>query len=203
MSILYPKFRFALLPSMLGYAAAGAALAGFYGVVHDQVTYSISQEYFTRLKFLQFHYADFGLPPRVLVGEIGFLATWWVGFIAGWLIARVSVPAFSGTGAIRHCAYGFLIGTRMYPSSFHYRLRPGASPRVRLFSVGEPGSHVGGFGFAKLGTRRLHPQCKLPWWPDWCDHCDHLPSQTQARRTIPLMDAPRGILAPGASHLAR
>ena len=64
MNILYPKIRLAQLPTMLGYAALGGLLAGLYGVVHDQVTYSISQEYFTRFKFLQFHYADFGLPPR-------------------------------------------------------------------------------------------------------------------------------------------
>src|ERR1043166_5997270 len=59
---------------MLGYALLGALLAGTYGVVHDQVTYSISAEYFTRLKFSQFQRADFGFPPRVFVAEIGFLA---------------------------------------------------------------------------------------------------------------------------------
>lgn len=108
-NILYPKIPFASLPAMLGYASAGALLAGSYGVIHDQVTYSISPEYFTRLKFAQFHYADFGLPARVLVAEIGFLATWWVGFIAGWFMARITVPIFSRAAAIRHTACGFLI----------------------------------------------------------------------------------------------
>ena len=73
------------------------------------MTYSISPEYFTRLKFAQFHYADFGLPARGYVAEIGFLATWWVGLVAGWFIARVSVPARSGPEAFRCCACGFLI----------------------------------------------------------------------------------------------
>ena len=89
MNLLYPKIRSASLPAMLGYAAAGSLLVGLYGIVHDQVTYSISPEYFTRLKFAQFSYADFGLPNRVFVAEIGFLATWWVGLIAGWFIARI------------------------------------------------------------------------------------------------------------------
>jgi hypothetical protein len=106
---LYPKIPLASLPAMLGYAVAGAVLAGIYGVVHDQFTYSISPEYFTRLKFAQFHYADFGLPDRVFVAEIGFLATWWVGLVAGWLIARVSVPSSSRPEAFRCCARGFLI----------------------------------------------------------------------------------------------
>ena len=77
---------------MLGYALLGSLVAGFYGVIHDQITYSISPEYFTRLKFAQFRYADFGLPARCFVAEIGFLATWWVGFIAGWFLARMAVP---------------------------------------------------------------------------------------------------------------
>jgi len=61
---------------MVGYSLVGAVMASVYGVMHDQFTYSISPEYFTRLKFLQFQYADFGLPARFFVAEIGFLATW-------------------------------------------------------------------------------------------------------------------------------
>jgi len=108
-SILIPKFPLSLLPAMLGYAALGALVAGLYGVVHDEITYSISPEYFTRLKFLQFHYANLGCPPRVFVAEIGFLATWWVGFIAGWFLARVAVPSFPPAKARRHCFWGFTI----------------------------------------------------------------------------------------------
>ena len=109
MNILYPRIRRAWLPAMLRYSVLGAVLAGLYGVLHDQVTYSISPEYFTRLKFSQFHYADFGLPPRVFVAEIGFLATWWVGFVAAWFIARITVPAFPRAAAFRHSLRGFLI----------------------------------------------------------------------------------------------
>jgi hypothetical protein len=107
MNPLYPKIRLAHLAAMLRYAALGGLLGGLYGVVHDQITFSISQEYFTRLKFLQFHYADFGFPPRVFVAEIGFLATWWVGFIAAWFIARLTVPAFPRATAFRHSLRGF------------------------------------------------------------------------------------------------
>ena len=107
--IFYPKIRFARLPAMLGCAVLGALLAGLYGILHDQITYSISHEYFTRLKFTQFHYADFGLPPRAFVAEIGFLATWWVGFLAGWFIARITVPGLPRAAAFRFSLHGFLI----------------------------------------------------------------------------------------------
>jgi hypothetical protein len=109
MQILYPKIRVALLPSMFGYAALGGLVAGVYGIVHDQITYSISHEYFTRLKFAQFHYANFGLAPRFFVAEIGFLASWWVGFFAAWFIARITVPAFPRNAAFRYTIQGFAI----------------------------------------------------------------------------------------------
>jgi hypothetical protein len=108
-NIFYPRIPLRSLPAMVGCALAGAMLAGAYGILHDQVTYSISPEYFTRLKFQQFHYADFGLAPRILVAEIGFLATWWVGFFAGWFIARVSVPTFPHAAVLRRSARGFVI----------------------------------------------------------------------------------------------
>jgi hypothetical protein len=65
-------------------------IAGLYGIIHDQVTYSISQEYFSKFKFRQF-----GIDPflfggeRVAVGIIGFLATWWVGLLIGLTIGII------------------------------------------------------------------------------------------------------------------
>jgi hypothetical protein len=108
-NVFYPKFPIALLPRMLACGAVGAVIAGLYGVVHDQFTYSISQEYFTNLKFAQFHYADFGFPRRVYVAEIGFLATWWVGFFAGWFIARLAIPRFEPQRVRKLCSTGFTI----------------------------------------------------------------------------------------------
>ncbi len=109
MNVLYPKIPLRLLPRMLGYAVLGAVLAGLYGAIHDQITYALSPEYFTCLKFDQFHWADVGLPPKMFVAEIGFLATWWVGFFAAWFLARVAVPALPADAACRCMLRGFLI----------------------------------------------------------------------------------------------
>jgi hypothetical protein len=59
-------------------------LAGFYGILHDQITYTISPEYFTKFKYIQFGFesAWFG-GDRQTVAVIGFLATWWMGIIIG------------------------------------------------------------------------------------------------------------------------
>jgi len=62
-------------------------LSGLYGIIPDQVTYSISPEYFTKFK-----YEQFGLDPgrfgghRQTVALIGFLATWWMGIFIGILL---------------------------------------------------------------------------------------------------------------------
>lgn len=89
---LFPRIAWGDLPPMFGVAVVGALLAGVYGVLHDQITYSISPEYFTKMKFDQFHYANFGLGNRVFAGTVGFLATWWVGFIIAWFLARRLLP---------------------------------------------------------------------------------------------------------------
>lgn len=63
---------------------ATSLVAGLYGALHDQVSFSISTEYFTRFK-----YDQFGFDPtwfgghRPTVAVIGFLATWWVGLLIG------------------------------------------------------------------------------------------------------------------------
>ena len=62
-------------------------LSGLYGIVHDQVTYSISPEYFTKFKYQQFGIepARFG-SDRQVVAIIGFLASWWMGIFIGILL---------------------------------------------------------------------------------------------------------------------
>ena len=89
---LIPRIDLADLPAMFAMAFTGAILAGVYGVLHDHITYSIGREYYTNLKFKQFQFADFGCGDRVFVSCIGFLATWWVGFIIGWFLSRRLIP---------------------------------------------------------------------------------------------------------------
>lgn len=91
MSIWYPSISVRRLPALIRITVVCALFAGGYGALHDQVSYSISPEYFTQMKFHQFAYADFGWSPRVLAAEVGFLGTWWVGLIGGWFLARTGL----------------------------------------------------------------------------------------------------------------
>lgn len=44
-------------------------LSGLYGAVHNQISYSVSPEYFTKFKFVQFRIN--GLPHRLGAAVVG------------------------------------------------------------------------------------------------------------------------------------
>ncbi len=74
-------------------------LGGLYGIAHDQFTYTISHEYFTKFKFYQFDLMTTGneaiFPnPRTQVAIIGWRATWWMGIPIGLILG------FEGFGNI-------------------------------------------------------------------------------------------------------
>lgn len=57
-------------------------LSGVYGAVHNQISYSVSREYFTKFKF-----AQFDIPPdlhnRLGASIVGWHASWWMGLFIG------------------------------------------------------------------------------------------------------------------------
>lgn len=83
MNWLYPKVK--NVNRMTPYVVLGGVLGGSYGAIHDQLSYTISNEYFTCYKFYQFAYADFGFSDRVFVIIIGFIST----LCVGWIFARI------------------------------------------------------------------------------------------------------------------
>lgn len=105
---LVPRIALADAAPMILVALVGGVIAGVYGALHDQITYSISPEYFTKLKFHQFRYADLGLGDRVFASTVGFLATWWVGFLAAWFLARRLIPRQPRERAYRQIRRGIL-----------------------------------------------------------------------------------------------
>ncbi len=81
-------------------------LGGIYGIVHDQITYTISSEYYTKFKFIQFGLENWGLGenigtnknpeiilenPRFGASIVGVLATWWVGMLIGIILGFIGL----------------------------------------------------------------------------------------------------------------
>jgi len=109
MNPIYPSIPARQFPALIRVTVLGALFAGAYGALHDQVSYSISPEYFTKMKFYQFAYADFGWPPRVLAAEVGFLATWWVGLIGGWILGRMGLAELNQRATRYYTARAFAL----------------------------------------------------------------------------------------------
>ncbi|MES2438366.1 MAG: hypothetical protein V4584_04845 [Verrucomicrobiota bacterium] len=117
------------------------------------------------MKFDQFRAADFGFPPRVFVAEIGFLATWWVGLIAAWFLARIALPKFGSparrvmtamvvlAGVTAVCgASGYWLGPRVFEArdGWSEALREmGVTDRTAFYQVA--GIHLGSYAGALLG----------------------------------------------------
>ncbi len=56
--------------------------AGIYGALHNQISYTVSPEYFTQFKFHQFH-IDANVPDRIGAAIVGWHAAWWMGLVIG------------------------------------------------------------------------------------------------------------------------
>lgn len=65
-----------------GLLVAACLIAGTYGACHNQVSYTVSPEYFTVFKFQQFDISP-TLPDRVGAAVVGWCASWWMGLIIG------------------------------------------------------------------------------------------------------------------------
>lgn len=69
-------------------------LAGIFGVIHDQITYTLSPEYYTHFKFTQFQISPFIVNSgRLAVALVGWMATWWVGLILGFIFGSLGIKS--------------------------------------------------------------------------------------------------------------
>ncbi len=68
-------------------------IASVFGIIHDQITYSIAPEYYTKFKFIQFGLVEDSSTNvdniPLLVGIVGVMATWWMGLLIGIIYAII------------------------------------------------------------------------------------------------------------------
>lgn len=65
-------------------------LAGLYGAMHNQISYTIAPEYFHAFKFEQFVMPG-AFRNRLGAALVGILASWWMGALAGLPILMASI----------------------------------------------------------------------------------------------------------------
>lgn len=97
--------KLSLVPLLL---AVGCVVAGLYGALHDQVSFTVSPDYFFAFKFYQFDIPA-QLQNRLGAGLVGFLATWWMGVIIGIPILAMGLLFSDSRSYARHCLAAFAV----------------------------------------------------------------------------------------------
>ena len=69
---------------------AAILMAATFGILHNQVSCTVSPDYFTRFKYIQFGIPE-TVPLRLGAAIVGFGATWWLGLIIGPLMALTAL----------------------------------------------------------------------------------------------------------------
>jgi hypothetical protein len=82
-------------------------MAGVYGFLHDQLSYTVSPEYFTQLKFEQFNISAL-MHNRIGAGIVGIKATWWMGLVIGIIIIPIGLIIPNWKNYLRVLAWTFV-----------------------------------------------------------------------------------------------
>lgn len=94
------------LAALLVIIVLACLLGGLYGILHDQISYSISPEYYTKFKFYQFKLVKPGemsafAYPRIQVAFVGLMASWWMGIPIGVILGLAGIKSLKGARLIK------------------------------------------------------------------------------------------------------
>lgn len=64
--------------------------SSLFGILHNQFTYTISDEFFTQVLFERFGFVEYGRnTPRLTASIIGVWSVWWIGLFTGLIFGFV------------------------------------------------------------------------------------------------------------------
>jgi len=89
---------------------AAMVAAGIFGVLHNQLSFSVGASYFYDVKFAQFGINP-DIPPRIGAAQVGWMASWWMGLamaLPAMLIGFLRSPR--GPVLLSHGLSGGIIG---------------------------------------------------------------------------------------------
>ncbi|OUS26996.1 hypothetical protein A9Q99_17470 [Gammaproteobacteria bacterium 45_16_T64] len=58
-------------------------VGAIYSIIHDQIIYTFSPDYFHRFKFIEYSVDWAGESPRLAVSFVGVLSGWWIALLLG------------------------------------------------------------------------------------------------------------------------
>jgi hypothetical protein len=131
---------------------AACLIAGLYGALHNQISYTVSPDYFHAFKFHQFRIPE-GLRGRAGASIVGWEASWWMGFLVGVpvLLVGLALPAevylsrcLVAFGIVAATALLFGLGALLYAC---FAISPSSLPDYLY-----PEGVVNKVAFARVGT---------------------------------------------------
>src|SRR5947209_7401592 len=87
---------------------AACLIAGLYGALHDQISFTVSPDYYYHFKFHRFRIPE-NLQGRIGAGIVGWYATWWMGLIVGVPILLVGLVLPDWRAYVRHTLIAFTV----------------------------------------------------------------------------------------------
>jgi len=97
--------KIALIPLLL---AAGCLVAGMYGALHNQISYTVSPDYFHAFKFRQFN-LPVDLRGRIGASIVGWYASWWMGLLIGLPVMVVGMILPGWKAYLSRCLAAFAV----------------------------------------------------------------------------------------------
>ncbi|WP_264551654.1 hypothetical protein [Flavobacterium sp. N2038] len=85
-------------------------IAILFGVLHNQFTFTLSNEFFTKVLFERFGFVEYGRnTPRLTVSIIGAWSTWWIGLVSGLVFAFIRLFYSSSKAMLKGISNAILI----------------------------------------------------------------------------------------------
>jgi hypothetical protein len=97
--------KLVLYPVLL---VAACGIAGLYGALQNQISFTVSHEYFYALKFDQFGIPD-ALRGRFGAAIVGWHASWWMGMLIGIPVLLVGLILPSSQIYLSRCMLAFAV----------------------------------------------------------------------------------------------
>jgi hypothetical protein len=142
--------KVALFPVLL---IAACLTAGLYGAMHNQISYTVSPDYFHAFKFHQFDIPE-RLRGRVGASIVGWHASWWMGLLIGVPVLLVGLILPDWKVYLGRCliAFGVVAGTALLVGLAALVYAYFALSEADLPGYSYPGQVTDKVAFARAGT---------------------------------------------------
>ncbi len=139
-----------LFPVLL---VVGCLISGVYGTLHNQISYSVSAEYFHLFKFRQFKISE-ALQNRTGASVVGWCASWWMGMVIGVPILLVGLVMPNRRSYFAECliAFGVVTVTALITGLAALAYATFSITAINLPEYSYPDSVTDQVAFARAGT---------------------------------------------------